>query len=351
MKSLLDNKRIFITGAAGTVGKALAHKIVRYPIKELLLLDNNESEVFFLQEEFRNYKNVRVYLGDITDREKIRKIIKGVDIVFHCAAYKHVIFSEYNPFEYVRTNVLGTQNIIECALENEVKIVVNTSTDKAVNPTNVMGATKLLSEKLITSINVSSYQSETVFYSVRFGNVLGSRGSILPLLINQIRQGGPVTLTDERMTRFIMSIHDTTHLVLKSAQLAVGGEVFVLKMRAVKIVDLIRATIELVAPKFGYHPEEIEIKTIGAKPGEKLYEELMNEEEISRAMELEDMFVILPAFKSIYREREYNYPGIIRKKIEKPYISRDEKFLTLQEIKDYLKKEKVIEYCMGEESL
>ncbi len=348
MEKLL-NKRVLITGATGTVGKALAKKIVSYPIKELILLDNNESEVFFLKEEFEKYGNTTVYLGDITNKEKIKKIAKGVNIIFHCAAYKHVILSEYNSYDYVRVNVLGTQNIIECALENNVDVVINTSTDKAVNPTNVMGATKLLGEKLITSANATTYDSETIFSSVRFGNVLGSRGSILPLLIKQIKKGGPVTLTDERMTRFVMSINDATELVLKSAERAIGGEVFVLKMKAVRIIDLIKATVELVAPKFGYAPEEIEIKKIGCKPGEKLYEELMNEEETSRAIELEDMFVILPAFRPIYNKKKYKYENIVREGINKPYISKNEKFLTVEEIKEYLQKEKVIEYCLEEE--
>ena len=348
MSDLLTNKRILVTGAAGTVGRNLAKKIAKFPINELILLDNNETEVFFLREDFQKYENTTVYLGNIVDKEKLRKIMKGVDIVFHCAAYKHVILSEYNPFDYVRVNVLGTQNIIECALENNVEIVVNTSTDKAVNPTNVMGATKLLSEKLITSANATIYDSKAIFFSVRFGNVLGSRGSILPLLIKQIKNGGPVTLTDERMTRFIMSVDDATELVLRSSERAIGGEVFVLKMKAVRIVDLIKATVELVAPKFGYEPEKIEIKKIGSKPGEKLYEELMNEEETSRAIELEDMFVIIPAFRPIYSKKEYRYENVVQEGVDKPYVSKNERFLTVEEIKEYLKEEKVIEYCLEE---
>ena len=346
LKDFFKGKRVFITGAAGTVGRALAEKLSTFPVEELILFDNNESEAFFLREKFRDDPRVTVYLGDITDHEKIKKICRGVNIIFHCAAYKHVILSEYNSFDYVKINVLGTQNIIECALENEVDLVINTSTDKAVNPTNVMGATKLLGEKLITAANATSYGSKTIFSSVRFGNVLGSRGSIVPLLIKQIKRGGPVTLTDERMTRFVMSINDATNLVLKSATLAIGGEVFVLKMKAVRIIDLIKAVVELVAPEFGYEPESIEIKKIGAKPGEKLYEELMNEEETTRSMELKDMFVIIPAFKPIYNKKEYRYPDVVKEQIEKPYISKHEEFLSVEEIKEYLKREGVIEYCL-----
>ena len=348
MKNLLTNKRVLITGAVGTVGKALAKNIISYPVGELILLDNNESEVFFLSEYFRKYGNVMVYLGDITDKDKLKKIMKGVNLVFHCAAYKHVILSEYNSFDYVRTNVLGTQNIIESALENNIDMVISASTDKAVNPTNVMGATKLLGEKLITSANATTYGSKTIFSSVRFGNVLGSRGSILPLLVKQIKKGGPVTLTDERMTRFIMSINDASNLILSAAEQAIGGEVFVLKMKAVRIIDLIKAVIELVSPKFGYTAEEIKIEIIGSKPGEKLYEELMNEEETSRSIELEDMFVIVPAFRPIYNKNEYVYENIVRKSIDRPYISKNEKFLTIEQIKRYLEKERVIESCLEE---
>lgn len=348
MDESLTKKRILITGAAGTIGKALVEKLVNYNVEEVVAFDNNESELFFLKESFKNYSNLNVKVGDIRDKEKVKSMSRGIDIIFHCAAYKHVIFSEYDSFDYVQVNVNGTQNIIEAAIENKLGLVVNTSSDKAVNPTNVMGTTKLLGEKLITSANVMFYGSNTKLSSVRFGNVLGSRGSILPLLIKQMKKNKEVTLTDENMTRFIMSIDDATNLVLKSAIRTVGGEVFVLKMKTVRIMDLIKAVIEIAAPNFGYNPDDINIKKIGIKPGEKLYEELMNEEEVDRTIELDDMFVTLPRFKDIYSTMKYSYDNVIQSRIQKPYISKNERFMSIKEIKDYLIKEKIIDYCMEE---
>jgi len=341
------DKRVLVTGAAGTVGKALVKKLLEDNlVGELIALDNNESEVFFLNEMYRGKYNFVGHVADVRDKEKMKRLTRGVDVIFHAAAYKHVILSEMDPFDYVQVNAIGTQNLLEAALENNVELLINTSTDKAVNPTNVMGATKLLGERLVSAANVYAGTPKVKFSSVRFGNVLGSRGSLLPLLIKQIKQGGPVTLTDERMTRFVMSIQDAVYLVLKSANLAKGGEVFVLKMKAVRILDLIKAVIELVAPRFGYRPEDIEIKKIGAKPGEKLYEELMNSEEITHAWELKDMFVILPRFKDFYKGRSYEYPDLVSKKVDKPYISAEEEFLSIDEIKRYLTEHKIIEYAM-----
>lgn len=344
----LENKRVLITGACGTVGKELIKKLLNCNIKELRLLDNNESGLFFLMEKYKQYDNVTYFLGDIRDKEKVFRIVKGIDIIFHCAAYKHVILSEYNPFDVIQTNLIGTQNIILAAINSGVEVVINTSTDKAVNPTNVMGATKLLSEKLITAANVAQYGYNTIFSSVRFGNVIGSRGSVVQVFIKQIKEGGPITLTDRRMTRFVMTIEEAAELLLKSVKLAKGGEVFVTKMKVIKISDLAQAMIELLAPRFGYRPEDIKIVEIGAKPGEKLYEELMSQEEVKRSLELKDMFVILPAFKNIYAKVDYKYSQVIKEKLEKPYISSEEKPMEYERLKEYLISRKILEHVMEE---
>ena len=344
--NFFDGKRILITGAAGTIGKAMVEEIIGLKIEEVIAFDNNETELFFLKEKHKkvNRNKLKVKVGDIRDKEKVMSVAKGIDIIFHCAAYKHVIFSEFDSFDYVQVNVVGTQNIIEAAIKNDVELVVNTSSDKAVNPTNVMGATKLLSEKLITAGNVSNFGSKTKLSSVRFGNVLGSRGSIVPLVISQIKSGEPVTLTEESMSRFVMSVSDAVKLVLEATFMMKGGEVFVLKMKAVRIIDLLKAIIDLVAHKFGYD-NNYKIKKIGIRPGEKLYEELMSEEEASRSLELEKMFVILPRFKDFYKE-EFLYSDFLKKVVEKPYVSKDETFLSIEEIKKYLIKEKIIENCL-----
>jgi len=340
--SYFSNKNILITGAAGTVGKELIRQLLKYNPAEIRLVDNNETEVFFLMEKYKNFPFVKCFLGDIKDKDRLKRITKGVDIIFHTAAYKHVILSEYHPFDVIQTNILGTQNVIEAALENNVEKVIFTSSDKAVNPTNVMGASKLMCEKLITAANTLTYGNKTIFASVRFGNVIGSRGSVVPIFMKQIKKGGPVTITDRRMTRFIMTIEEATDLVLKTALLLKGGEVFITKMPVMRIIDLAEVMIEILAPKYGYSPEAIEIKEIGAKPGEKLYEELMTEEETRRSLELKDMFVTLPAFREVYKI-EYTYPDVVNDRVNKAYISANETPLTKEKLKDYLIKHRILE--------
>ncbi|MCD6490185.1 MAG: polysaccharide biosynthesis protein [Thermodesulfobacterium sp.] len=340
--SYFSNKIILITGAAGTVGKELIRQLLEYRPAEIRLLDNNETEIFFLMEKYKHISFVKCFLGDIRDKDRMKRIMKCVDIVFHTAAFKHVILSEYHPFDVVQTNILATQNIIEAALENNVEKVIFTSSDKAVNPTNVMGASKLMCEKLITAANTLTYGNKTIFASVRFGNIIGSRGSVVPVFMNQIKSGGPVTVTDKRMTRFIMTVEQAANLILKTALLAKGGEVFITKMPVMRIIDLAEVMIYILAPKYGYSPETIEIKEIGAKPGEKLYEELMTQEETRRSLELKDMFVTLPAFREVYKI-DYTYPDIVKEQVDKAYISANETYLTKEELKDYLIKHKVLE--------
>jgi len=342
LNQFFKNKRILLTGACGTVCKEIARQLIYLEPEELRLIDNNETGIFFLREEFKD-KNVICYLGDVRDKEKIKMVSRGIDIIIHCAALKHVILSEYNPFDIVQTNIIGVQNIIQAATVSNVKYVIFTSSDKAVNPTNVMGASKLMGEKLMTAANTIKFNNDAIFASVRFGNVIGSRGSVVPLFMQQIKKGGPVTVTDRRMTRFIMTIEQSAQLILKALSLAKGGEVFVLKMPVVNVYDLAEVLIELLAPRYGYKPSNIKIVEIGAKPGEKLYEELLNEEEKNRTIELKDLFVILPAFRAIYQSIRYDYPDIISNKIDKVYISANETPLTKGALKEYLLKNKVLE--------
>lgn len=303
---------------------------------EIRLLDNNESELFLMGEHYRSHGNITPYLGDVRDLQKISSVARGADMLFHCAALKHVYLSEYNPFDVVQTNVLGVQNVIQAAINNEVKKVIFTSSDKAVNPTNVMGTSKLMGERLITAANVVNHDARQRFSSVRFGNVIGSRGSVLPIFHEQIRKGGPVTVTHADMTRFIMSLKRAAQLVLEGAVLARGGEVLVTKMQVVAIFDLAQVMIQLLAPHYGYDPAQVRIDLIGVKPGEKMYEELLNEEEVQRSMEIEDMFVVVPAFRAIYRNIDYSYPGDAGNQVDRPYISSQEVRMSLEEIKSFL---------------
>jgi len=337
-----QGKKILITGAAGTVGKELLNQLSQIANIELRLLDNNESEVFFLAEEYQ-HQNVHCFLGDVRDREKLQKLSEGLDIILHCAAFKHVILSEYNPFDVVQTNIIGVENVIRAAIACRVKNVIFTSSDKAVNPTNVMGTSKLMGERLITAANATWVGNNTIFSSTRFGNVLGSRGSVVGVFKNQIKKGGPVTLTDQSMTRFIMTVKEAAELVLKSAIISRGGEVFVIKMPVIRIPDLAEVMIEILAPKYGYKPSEISIQEIGAKPGEKLYEELISQEEVGRSIELTDMFAVVPAFKAIYQDINYEYPNTVSRNVNKTYISATETPLDKADLKKYLLEQRVLE--------
>lgn len=342
--SFFKEKRVLVTGACGTVGaKLVQHLLESYEVDEIIGLDNNESELFFLAQKYEKFKNAHFFLGDVRDQAKLQTLFKEIDIVFHSAAYKHVILCERSPFEAVQTNILGVRNIIEAARKCSLEKVIFTSSDKAVNPTNVMGTSKLMGERLMTAANSNQSSEGPIFASTRFGNVLGSRGSVIPIFREQIKSGGPITLTDPEMTRFIMSINQATRLVIDSAMIARGGEVFVTKMPVIRIKDLASVMVDTLAPQYGIDPEKIEIKVIGSKPGEKLYEELMSLEETQRTKELELYFSVLPAFNCIYKNINYEYPGVIEGTVTNPYNSANEPPLSLNDLKKFLLDNKLME--------
>lgn len=268
--------------------------------------------------------------------------MRGIQIVFHTAAFKHVILCERSPFEAVQTNIIAVQKLIQSAIDNDCERLIFTSSDKAVNPTNVMGTSKLMCERLITTANSNYRGSGPIFASTRFGNVLGSRGSVIPIFREQIKRGGPITLTDSEMTRFIMSIQQAVQLVIESSSITKGGEVFVTKMPVIRIKDLAEVMIKELASIYGFTADQIKIEIIGTKPGEKMYEELMSEEEIRRAWELDRYFVVMPAFKSIYRNIDYSYPIIKNKEVTKPYNSANETPLTKPQLTAFLKKNNLL---------
>jgi FlaA1/EpsC-like NDP-sugar epimerase len=263
--------------------------------------------------------------------------MEGVDVVIHAAALKHVALCERAPRSAIQTNIVGTQNVIQAALGAGVERVLFTSSDKAVNPTNVMGTSKLMAERLMTAANARSRSGRTIFASSRFGNVLGSRGSVIPLFKQQIAAGGPVTLTHPRMTRFIMTLSEAVALVMEVVSLAKGGEVFVTKMPVCRIEDLAITMVEELAPRYGHDPNDVPIRIVGPKPGEKYHEELMNEEEIRRTIELEQHFVIVPAFRSNFRRVEYAYPGMRDEPPEQPYNSSTAAPMSREQLRQYLR--------------
>ncbi len=344
--SIIKGKRILVTGGCGTVGTELIKQLLTdkiYEPKEVVAIDNSENALFYADQNYLDEPRINYLLADVRDIKKLNEILSGVDVVFHVAALKHVVLCERSPFEAVQTNIHGIQNIISAAQANNVDRVIFTSTDKAVNPTNVMGTSKLMAERLVTAANSNSLNSGTVFSSTRFGNVLGSNGSVIPIFHKQIANGGPVTLTHREMTRFIMTIADSVRLVIDSSSLARGGEVFITKMPVIRIIDLAEVMIEELAPRYGMNPNEIEIIEIGTKPGEKLYEELMSEEETGRALELERYFAVLPAFRGIYRDINYEYENQIRDSVDNPYISKYISTLSKEELRAYLKENQLLE--------
>lgn len=276
----LQGKTILVTGAGGSIGSEIVRQVTKFQPTKVILLGHGENSIYLMMEELRLLDNAVEYvpvIADVQDRTRMFEVFElhKPDIVYHAAAHKHVPLMEYNPMEAVKNNIIGTKNTAEAAIEYRAKKFVMVSTDKAVNPPNVMGATKRVAEMVVQALNQEC--EDTTLVAVRFGNVLGSRGSVIPKFRKQIEAGGPITVTDERMTRYFMTIPEASRLVIQAGALAEGGEVFVLDMgEPVKIVDLARNMIRLS----GFREEDIGIKFSGIRPGEKLYEELLNEDEI-----------------------------------------------------------------------
>ena len=290
---MINGNTVLLTGGAGSVGRSLIPRLLDHDPRTLRILDSNESGLASLKSDISD-KRCRFFAGNVRDSDRLARAMSDVDIVIHTAAMKHVDICEYNPFEAVKTNGLGLQNVIDAAVDANVDRFVFTSSDKAVHPANTMGTTKLLGEKLVTAGNTYSGGSDIDLASVRFGNVIKSSQSVIPLFTEQISEGGPVTLTDERMTRFFLTYDDVFDLVTGALEKTAGGEVFVYKMPAIRIVDLAEAMIETFGPQYGYAPEDVEIDVIGPRPGETFHEEVMTERESRRAYENGSMYAILP---------------------------------------------------------
>lgn len=337
MQDFYKNKKILVTGGCGSIGRIIVKQLIELGAEEIRVFDNCEQSLFRMEMRHKNNPSMRLILGDVRDKEKLSQSMADIDFVFHAAALKHVPLCEYNPFEAVKTNIIGTQNVIESANLMKVKRVLNISTDKAINPVNTLGASKLLSERLILSPLLKNFS--TLYTCVRFGNVLDSDGSVIPIFKSQIKQGGPVTITHEEMTRFFMSINDAVTLVLRAMILMQGRDLFILKMDSIRILDLAKVMINILAPKYNINPADIKIKNIGLRPGERLNEFLLTEEEMSFVSELEDMYVLKPQVYTPHYTQEK--PDPIMKIHE--LSSHTVKILSQEEIATVLYKNNIIQ--------
>jgi FlaA1/EpsC-like NDP-sugar epimerase len=309
----MNQSRILITGGVGTIGSRLVDKLLTD--KQIVcVFDNNEDALFELEQLYSNHihkNNLRIFLGDIRDSSRLERALEGVSDLFHCAALKHVHLSEYNPFDAVKTNIDGVTNIIRNAIKQKVQKVIFTSSDKAVNPTSAMGATKLLGERLIVAANSQVGKYGTKFSCVRFGNVLNSKGSVLRVFKRQLLEKKPLTITSLNMTRYLITMDEAVELCLFARDNMIGGEIFISNMGATDILSLAKSFCK---------SERFEYKVIGEKIGEKLYEELVTEVELKRTFEFQGRFVVLPdESASFYLDNKSDYDRQYgqSKKIEK----------------------------------
>lgn len=291
------NKVVLVTGGTGSFGKKFIKVLLEeYHPAKIIVYSRDELKQHEMRVAGYNHPSLRYFIGDIRDQDRLRRALNGVDICVHAAALKQVPACEYNPMEAIKTNILGSSNVIDAALDAGVSRVLALSTDKAVNPVNLYGATKLAAEKLFVQSNSYAGGRTTRFSCVRYGNVVGSRGSVVPVFLRQ-RESGVVTVTDDRMTRFWISLEQGVRFVIRCVEQMHGGEVFVPKIPSMKVVDLAKA----IAP-------QAEVRTIGIRPGEKLHEVLISEDEARTTVELEDMYVVQPA-EALWFGREWEEIG------------------------------------------
>ena len=285
----LKDKSLLITGGTGSFGKSFSEKLIKsFKPKKLIIFSRDEFKQYEMEKELKSlsFKNYRFFIGDVRDCERLKMAFRDIDIVIHAAALKHVPSAEYNPFECVKTNVFGAMNVIDATIDQKVKKVVALSTDKASNPINLYGATKLTSDKLFINANFFKGKTRCKFSVVRYGNVMGSRGSVIPLFLKQKRNKKIFTITDKHMTRFNITLNESVKFVLKCEKIMKGGEIFVPKIPSYRILDLLNAIQK--NPKY---------KMIGIRPGEKLHEEMITESDSLNTQEFKDYFIIHPSFR------------------------------------------------------
>lgn len=330
---MLNDKTIFVTGGTGSFGKKFISTVLkRYKPKKIIIYSRDELKQFDMQNTigFKEFDNIlRYFIGDVRDEPRLKRAMEGVNIVIHAAALKQVPAAEYNPFEAVKTNVIGGQNVINCAMDSGVEKVIALSTDKAAGPINLYGATKLVSDKLFVAANNYRGPHDIKFSVVRYGNVMGSRGSVIPFFIKK-NGDGVIPITDERMTRFNITLQQGVDFVIQCLEKMRGGELFVPKIPSYRILDLAKA----VAP-------DCKIEVVGIRPGEKIHEEMITETDAINTIEFDDYFVILPSMQlwdiEKFRIESNGKPGRYCKYGFKYNSGTNQNFLTIKELKELIK--------------
>lgn len=326
---MINNKNIMITGGTGSFGKnCISFLLKNYKAKKIIIFSRDELKQSQMMSELKDHKILRFFIGDVRDYQRLKLAMKDVDYVFHAAALKNVPLAEYNPFEAVKTNILGAQNIIDAAYENNVESVIALSTDKASSPVNIYGATKLASDKLFISANNYKGKLRTKFSVVRYGNVMGSRGSVIPIF-SKLMNHDFFPITDKRMTRFNITLEEAVRFVLDSLRIMKGGEIFVPKIPSFRVIDLAKA----------FDPNK-KIKIIGMRPGEKLHEEMVSVGDSINTIEFKNSYIICPQSENIHWNKNLhlkNKKGSKKLKENFSYNSgTNDNFLSVNQIKDLL---------------
>ena len=329
---MFKDKTILITGGTGSLGQALTKRLLEMDVRAVRIFSRNESRQIQMESKFQD-ERLRFLIGDVRDYQRLEMALEDVDVVFHTAALKHVPKIEYNPFESIKTNVIGSQNVIDACLKRNVERAVCIGTDKAVSPLNTYGSTKLLMEKLFVAANnyLNREKYRTIFLAVRYGNVLGSSGSVIPKFIEQIKANKPVTITDPKMTRFSITMNEALDFILNSVKIAKGSEIFVPKLRAYNIVDVKNALTELLS--------DTSEKIMGIRTGEKLHETLINEDEIRYSWDFKNMYMIASPLYTLFNDKNIkeSYQEIKKMEGVQKYSSDTVEKIPIKDLKTIIK--------------
>ena len=324
MKKELKGKTVLVTGGTGSIGGEIVRQILGYEVNKVIIFSRDEIKHFLIKKRILD-ERLETVVGDIRDYRSVQRVFEenDIDLIYHAAAMKHVVICEDFPIESAKTNIFGTQNVVDLAIKHGIPKLITISTDKSACPVNVMGATKFIAERITLNANYSC---------VRFGNVANSRGSVIPVFIDNLLNKKQISITDPNVTRFIIGIPDAVKLVIKATEYAKGGEIFILKMKAFRLGDLLDVILNRIAPRLGISKEDVKVNVTGLIPGEKLHEDLINNTESNRIYELDNMYVILKNNKDLSK-----YQNI--KKIDlQEYTSKDVESISKEEIEEIVMK-------------